>query len=309
MGAPYRLLCKLLIWQVLLVLVPCTSGAPFVGVNLGGWLLMEDWIFPQYFKDVNPPDEHALVQKMGGNMHPNATAFMKVCSLRVSHSGGCEGVWPMSTRSMYTGAFRRASGCTRSLCWLPHGHSGASDAATISGKMDTSLSPTKLHPPPPPGSCTTILQHYLPSQRLCICVFTRNKTNQPQPGSGQRSAMLCSQGSERVATQSGGLPWRRYGSCCDRLHDRLTRTYHTGSHGDSDLMRCICVHRIVEYLNQEGDTALYCDHNRAFELRAAGGTFSQSVPTIDPPSCTSPRVQGDWLCMWCTHVAKSGGGD
>uniref|UniRef100_A0A7S1J9Y6 glucan 1,3-beta-glucosidase n=1 Tax=Eutreptiella gymnastica TaxID=73025 RepID=A0A7S1J9Y6_9EUGL len=53
------------------------NAAPFVGVNLGGWLLMEDWIFPEYFNGVQPRDEHGLISHMGGNTNPNVTAFMQ----------------------------------------------------------------------------------------------------------------------------------------------------------------------------------------------------------------------------------------
>jgi len=68
-------------WSTRLLLAACVlasqaTGA-FVGVNLGGWLLMEDWIFPSYFVGVVPPDEHGLIHKMGGNANPAAIQFMK----------------------------------------------------------------------------------------------------------------------------------------------------------------------------------------------------------------------------------------
>ena len=64
---------------LLLVFVLLTSAqAAFVGVNLGAWLVMEDWMLPEYFWDTSPPDEHGLIQRKGGNTNADAIAFMQV---------------------------------------------------------------------------------------------------------------------------------------------------------------------------------------------------------------------------------------
>ena len=60
-----------------LVALPSAPRAAFVGVNLGGWLVMEDWVLPQYFWDTSPPDERGLIRRKGGNAHPDAVAFMR----------------------------------------------------------------------------------------------------------------------------------------------------------------------------------------------------------------------------------------
>eukprot|EP00668_Euglena_longa_P002320 GGOE01002677.1.p1 GENE.GGOE01002677.1~~GGOE01002677.1.p1 ORF type:complete len:493 (-),score=131.22 GGOE01002677.1:465-1943(-) len=72
---PPSWLCPTL-WLLLLVL-PAVTGGAFLGVNLGGWLLMEDWMFPEYFQGISPPDEHTLIRKMGGNTNPTVIQFMK----------------------------------------------------------------------------------------------------------------------------------------------------------------------------------------------------------------------------------------
>ena len=52
------------------------GGEPFVGVNLGGWLVLEDWIWASEMADAGIPDEHTLVAQHGGPDDPSAVALM-----------------------------------------------------------------------------------------------------------------------------------------------------------------------------------------------------------------------------------------
>jgi aryl-phospho-beta-D-glucosidase BglC (GH1 family) len=51
--------------------------APFVGVNLGGWLLLEDWMWAAEMKDKGIEDEWTLTLRNGGPEDPNAIAMMR----------------------------------------------------------------------------------------------------------------------------------------------------------------------------------------------------------------------------------------
>ena len=58
----------------------------------------------------------------------------------------------------------------------------------------------------------------------------------------------------------------------------------------------ICVHGIVEHPNQEGDTALHCDHNRTSEPTAeqvyGGHMQSTGTDRWAPLSVSGGRVGG-----------------
>jgi len=53
------------------------GGQPFVGVNLGGWLLLEEWMWASRMTEKGIRDEHTLVQVHGGNQDPQAVRLMK----------------------------------------------------------------------------------------------------------------------------------------------------------------------------------------------------------------------------------------
>mmetsp|Transcript_8230 Transcript_8230/g.25607 ORF Transcript_8230/g.25607 Transcript_8230/m.25607 type:complete len:529 (-) Transcript_8230:2-1588(-) len=52
-------------------------GGPFVGVNLGGWLLLEDWIWPEEMQQKGIGDEWTLIQRHGGPQSPEAIAKLR----------------------------------------------------------------------------------------------------------------------------------------------------------------------------------------------------------------------------------------
>jgi aryl-phospho-beta-D-glucosidase BglC (GH1 family) len=60
--------------------VACSSAGcerPFVGVNLGGWLILEDWMWPSEMKDKGLADEWSFVKAHGGPQDPKAIKKMK----------------------------------------------------------------------------------------------------------------------------------------------------------------------------------------------------------------------------------------
>jgi len=61
---------------------PHSVGSPslatgFVGVNLGGWLLLEDWMWEKEMRGQQIPDEHTLVKRYGGPHDPRAVAMIQ----------------------------------------------------------------------------------------------------------------------------------------------------------------------------------------------------------------------------------------
>ncbi|CAK0798864.1 unnamed protein product [Prorocentrum cordatum] len=53
------------------------NATPFVGVNLGGWLLAEDWMWASEMFSQGIEDEYTLVQKHGGPEDPRAVSLMQ----------------------------------------------------------------------------------------------------------------------------------------------------------------------------------------------------------------------------------------
>jgi len=53
------------------------SGVPFIGVNLGGWLLLEEWMWATRMTEKDIKDEHRLIQEHGGPRDPRAVALMQ----------------------------------------------------------------------------------------------------------------------------------------------------------------------------------------------------------------------------------------
>jgi len=53
------------------------GGAPFVGVNFGGWLLLEEWMWATMMTDQSVPDEWTLIQQHGGPQDPRAVRLME----------------------------------------------------------------------------------------------------------------------------------------------------------------------------------------------------------------------------------------
>jgi len=57
---------------------PFREGAkPFVGVNMGGWLLVENWMWASQMLHRGLRDEHELVKAHGGPQDPRAISFMR----------------------------------------------------------------------------------------------------------------------------------------------------------------------------------------------------------------------------------------
>merc|ERR1719282_2068242 len=57
----------------------CSSlgcDVPFIGVNLGGWLLLEDWIWSTEMRLKKITDEWTLIQNKGGPQNPSAISLM-----------------------------------------------------------------------------------------------------------------------------------------------------------------------------------------------------------------------------------------
>jgi len=54
-----------------------STGAPFIGVNLGGWLLLEDWMWAVEMRLKGIPDEYTLVQRNGGPLDPRAISLIQ----------------------------------------------------------------------------------------------------------------------------------------------------------------------------------------------------------------------------------------
>ena len=49
----------------------------WAGVNFGGWLVVENWIFPEFMDFNSITDEWHLVKSMGGNTNSSAVSFMQ----------------------------------------------------------------------------------------------------------------------------------------------------------------------------------------------------------------------------------------
>eukprot|EP00406_Dinophysis_acuminata_P051181 CAMPEP_0179317466 /NCGR_PEP_ID=MMETSP0797-20121207/56273_1 /TAXON_ID=47934 /ORGANISM="Dinophysis acuminata, Strain DAEP01" /LENGTH=455 /DNA_ID=CAMNT_0021028385 /DNA_START=20 /DNA_END=1384 /DNA_ORIENTATION=- len=55
---------------------PGGAQGPFIGVNLGGWLLIEDYLWAWELREKNIPDEYTLTQSHGGPQDPRAVALI-----------------------------------------------------------------------------------------------------------------------------------------------------------------------------------------------------------------------------------------
>lgn len=53
------------------------GGVPFIGVNLGGWLLLEEWMWAEQMTDRDIRDEYTLIQQHGGPTDPRAISLMQ----------------------------------------------------------------------------------------------------------------------------------------------------------------------------------------------------------------------------------------
>merc|ERR1711988_1491432 len=50
---------------------------PFVGVNLGGWLVLEGWIWSEEMESKDIPDEWSLIHKHGGPHSTKAISLIR----------------------------------------------------------------------------------------------------------------------------------------------------------------------------------------------------------------------------------------
>eukprot|EP00428_Durinskia_dybowskii_P017649 CAMPEP_0170206696 /NCGR_PEP_ID=MMETSP0116_2-20130129/2914_1 /TAXON_ID=400756 /ORGANISM="Durinskia baltica, Strain CSIRO CS-38" /LENGTH=623 /DNA_ID=CAMNT_0010457131 /DNA_START=23 /DNA_END=1894 /DNA_ORIENTATION=- len=53
------------------------DGSAFVGVNLGGWLILEDWMWPAKMLNKQISDEYSLIKANGGPGDPRAQKMMR----------------------------------------------------------------------------------------------------------------------------------------------------------------------------------------------------------------------------------------
>mmetsp|Transcript_87820 Transcript_87820/g.204403 ORF Transcript_87820/g.204403 Transcript_87820/m.204403 type:complete len:441 (-) Transcript_87820:165-1487(-) len=54
-----------------------TGGTPFIGVNIGGWLLLEEWMWATKMNEKGIPDEYTLIQQHGGPQNERAIALVE----------------------------------------------------------------------------------------------------------------------------------------------------------------------------------------------------------------------------------------
>jgi len=53
------------------------TEVPFIGANLGGWLLLEEWMWASEMTDKGIRDEHGFILKHGGPKDPRAVSLMR----------------------------------------------------------------------------------------------------------------------------------------------------------------------------------------------------------------------------------------